>query len=346
MFDQKKTPQIQLPSNFLGIPEKPLWAPAEPRTKKTKNPTKKRETRPPKQRETRFWVSKNDLNVLKTELKEKVNSYAPPKNENAKKEYMNKLWKDFLDYEITWNKFLGKAHGACAPGVHQHAAGAFNGVFHCENTIIPHIDQIADKIKNFDAEWAARTEQDEKHKAEQEAEKIWADKIRRLIKKLWPKTNELVINEWIKDKNLANGKMVTTWQQIFSKNETELLHFFAYLWKYEWHKRDFSKLYKDLTNAKIISSKKELVMKGFWAKFLEKVKDLAQTVKDKTEEAERTAAAARQAATVAPYEGHGRAAIIRKTKDLKKKAKKAKNAAENAKKLLKNFIKIIDSVNK
>ena len=25
----KKTPQIQLPSNFLGIPEKPLWAPAE-----------------------------------------------------------------------------------------------------------------------------------------------------------------------------------------------------------------------------------------------------------------------------------------------------------------------------
>ena len=27
----KKTPQIQLPSNFLGIPKKPLWAPAEPK---------------------------------------------------------------------------------------------------------------------------------------------------------------------------------------------------------------------------------------------------------------------------------------------------------------------------
>ena len=124
----KNTPQIQLPSNFLGIPKKPLWAPAEPKprkqpvdsnienpllekqkSKKAKNPTKKKKPPKKKKRETRFYLSETDFTALRAKLEKIVHKYENnSKNKPEKKEYMNQLWKDFLAYEKEWNNFLKK----------------------------------------------------------------------------------------------------------------------------------------------------------------------------------------------------------------------------------------------
>ena len=374
----KKTPQIS--NRFLGIPENPLWAPAEPKTLRNairgkkqkigalyelkkpllKNPTKKKKKKKKKKREkrekreTRFYLDKTKFDALKKQLAAIVDAYKKSEEEATKKEYMNQLWKNFLAYKEEWNKFLKKAHGQCAPGHTQHAADAYHTVVHCENTIIPHIDQIADQIKNFDEHCKSLKNQVDHRRELLQAEETWSGKILSEIEKLGPVKNESVINDWIRDRNLANDHMVTTWKQIFSNNETELLHFFAYLWKYKWHNNEFLKLYKDLTNAKIISSdaygKKWPVLIGFWDNFLKKVEELAETVKVNTEKAEKAAEAKAAADNNAKKAKEAKAKVDGKNvTEWKEKAKaekaakaKAVKEAKAADKSLKSFKKLIN----
>lgn len=349
----KKTPQIQLPSNFLGIPKKPLWAPAEPKKKSLKNVGKKigsavklktggrrftREIRVPAElpkkptKKKKDFLPENELNDLKTELKGIVNSYAKSSQSSAKKEYMKKLWEDFKDQEKSWKGFLRKAHGQCDPHHAQHAADAYHTVVHCNRLEIPKIENIADKIKNFENEWNAHYNS-QRHKGYLKAvETIKTEVIQEKIIELWPETDKETIKAWIQKLHLANAKKAKTWRQIFSGNEEEMKKFFAYLWKYEWHKNDFSKLYKDLKGAKIISSNSfgyKLDIKDFWAKFFKKVEELTQTVKVKTAEAGN-----KNKAKAAKKKAENLLKSFSKLLKISKAHKEAKNIMEEAKNIM------------